>query len=353
MAKEQKNKSLDDALDQLTKLGITMCKVTDAEKIEPIEVIPTGSLALNLALGIGGYPRGRITELYGQEMSGKSTLTLIAAAMTQCMGGTAVLLDAEHAYDPRLAHNLGVNVEKLLVHQPEDGEQVFDTVRILAENNAVDLVIVDSTAALASRNELDGTMDDNKGGMASQARLMSDGLRRTVGILGKSKVALIFINQVREKPGVRYGDPTTTPGGKSLKFYSSVRLQVTRHAGKDDVFKDDANNLIGCRTSVVVKKNKLAMPYKFCDFDLYFGRGIDPISELVNLAVVSNVATRSGGTYKYEEHKFSGLKHFIDVVRAMPKEEIDKLREKVIDAYPKTGLVQLSESSEDDDSTGA
>jgi recombination protein RecA len=257
-----------------------------------VPVIPTGSLSLDLALGTGGYPRGRVIEIFGQESSGKTTLALLAVAQAQKQGGLAVFIDAEHALDVNYARKLGVNIEDLLLAQPDTGEQALDIAETLVRTNAVDVVVVDSVAALVPKAELEGEMGDSHVGL--QARLMSQALRKLSGVISKSQTCMIFINQVRMKIGVLYGNPEVTPGGNALKFYASVRLDVRRVS----TLKEGEDSGIRVRAKVV--KNKLAPPFKQAEFDLVYGQGINRIGEIIDLASEAGIIERSGSWYSFK-----------------------------------------------------
>jgi len=258
---------------------------------QAIPVIPTGSLSLDIALGIGGYPKGRVIEIYGQESSGKTTLALLAIAQAQRTGGIGVFIDAEHALDVNYARRLGVNVDDLLLAQPDTGEQALDIAETLVRTNAVDIVVVDSVAALVPKAELEGEMGDSHVGL--QARLMSQALRKLSGVISKSRTCMIFINQVRMKIGVLYGNPETTTGGNALKYYASIRLDVRR----GQTLKETEGGGIKVRVKVV--KNKLAPPFKEAEFDLLYGQGINRLGEVVDLAAACGVLERSGSWYSY------------------------------------------------------
>lgn len=262
--------------------------------IVKIESISTGSISLNSALGIGGIPKGRICEIYGPESSGKTTLTLHLIAESQKKGGVAAFIDAEHALDPQYAKRLGVDTLNLLVSQPDYGEQALEIVETLVRSNAVDIIVIDSVAALVPKNEIEGEMGDSHVGL--QARLMSQALRKLTSIVSKSHCAVIFINQIREKIGVMFGSPETTTGGRALKFYSSVRLDIRRIGALKE-----GENIVGNRTRVKVVKNKVAPPFKECEFDIMYNQGISYEGDLVDLGVKHNVVQKSGSWFSYKE----------------------------------------------------
>ncbi len=264
--------------------------------IDEISVIPTGALQLDLALGVGGIPRGRITEIYGPESSGKTTLALHVIAEAQRMGGTAAFIDAEHALDPVYAKKLGVNTDELLISQPDTGEQALEIAETLVRSNAVDVIVIDSVAALVPRAELDGDMGDSLPGL--QARLMSQALRKLTAAIARSGGSVIFINQIREKIGVMFGSPETTTGGRALKFYSSVRLDIRRQ----DTIKN-GTEAVGVRTKVKVVKNKLSPPFREAEFDVIYGEGISKEGSVLDLAAEHNVVEKSGTWYTYKSER--------------------------------------------------
>ena len=291
---EGKMKALNLAMEQITKQfgDGSIMKLGDAKKVD-VELLPSGSLSLDLALG-GGYPKGRIIEIYGPESSGKTTLTLHAIAEIQKQGGTAAFIDAEHALDPSYARKLGVDTENLLIAQPDNGEQALEIAETLVRSNAVDLIVVDSVAALTPQAESDGDMGDSHMGL--QARLMSQALRKLTGIINKSKATVIFINQIRMKIGVMFGNPETTTGGNALKFYASVRADIRRIAQIKS-----GDDIIGNRTKVKIVKNKIAAPFRVAEFDIMYNEGISKTGDIIDLAVEHEILGKSGAFYKYND----------------------------------------------------
>lgn len=293
----KKEQALQDAIKQIEKQfgkGSVM-KLGDRTAVD-VAVIPTGSLTLDMALGIGGYPKGRIIEIYGPESSGKTTLTLHAIAEVQKQGGTAAFIDAEHAIDPVYAKNLGVKIDELILSQPDSGEQGLEIAETLVRSGAIDLVVVDSVAALVPQVELDGEMSDQQMGL--QARLMSKALRKLSGVMNKTDCTIIFINQLREKIGIMFGNPETTTGGRALKFYASVRIEIR----KNDVIKN-GTEIVGNKATIKVVKNKVAPPFKSTQVDIIYGKGISRDGEVLDLAVEKDIIDKSGAWYAYKGEK--------------------------------------------------
>lgn len=293
-----KQKALDLALLQIERQfgkGSIM-KLGEGSAILNVEVIPTGALALDIALGIGGVPRGRVVEIFGPESSGKTTVALHMVAESQKLGGIAAFIDAEHALDPAYAKNMGVDIEDLLLSQPDTGEQALEIAEALVRSGAIDIIVVDSVAALVPRAEIEGEMGDSHVGL--QARLMSQALRKLTGAISKSRTTVIFINQIREKVGVMYGSPETTTGGRALKFYATVRLDVR----KQESIKQ-GTDIIGSRTRVKVVKNKMAPPFKYADFDIMYGLGISKEGSILDIAASLNIINKSGAWYSYNDER--------------------------------------------------
>ncbi|MBE5757343.1 MAG: recombinase RecA [Clostridiales bacterium] len=315
---ENKRKQLEQAISQLEKQfgkGTVMKLGDEAQK--SIDVIPTGCMTLDYALGIGGVPKGRIIEIYGPESSGKTTVTLHILAQAQKMGGTAAFIDAEHALDPQYASKLGVDIDNLYISQPDTGEQALEICEALVRSGAVDCIVIDSVAALTPRAEIDGEMGDSFVGI--QARLMSQALRKLTAIVNKTNACVIFINQLREKIGVMYGNPETTTGGKALKFYSSIRMDIR----KSDVIKD-GSEIIGNRTKVKIVKNKLAPPFKTAEFDIMYGTGINNEGCVIDMAIELDVIQKSGSWYSYNGEKIGQGK---DNVRIFLQENPETMEE--------------------------
>ena len=328
----EKEKALEQAIAQIEKQfgkGSIM-KLGDVSHQE-IDVIPTGCLTLDLALGIGGVPRGRIIEIYGPESSGKTTVSLHIIAEAQRLGGTAAFIDAEHALDPVSASRLGVDTTNLYVSQPDTGEQGLEICESLVRSGSVDIVVIDSVAALTPKAEIDGEMGDSHVGL--QARLMSQALRKLAGITSKTNTCVVFINQLREKVGVMFGNPETTPGGKALKFYSSIRLDVR----KGEVIKDGTEN-VGSRTKVKVVKNKLAPPFKTAEFDIVYGLGISKEGCIVDLAVDNDIIIKSGAWFSYNGEKIGQGKENAKNFLANNPQICDEIENKIKEKF-KTGSI--------------
>ncbi|MEP0985354.1 recombinase RecA [Ekhidna sp.] len=316
---QDKLKALQITIDKLEKTygKGTVMKLSD-EKVMDVPTISTGSLSLDIALGVGGIPRGRIIEVYGPESSGKTTLAMHCIAEAQKAGGMAAIIDAEHAFDKLYAEKLGIDTENLLISQPDNGEQALEIAEHLIRSGALDIIVIDSVAALVPRGELEGEMGDSKMGL--QARLMSQALRKLTGTISKTGCSCIFINQLREKIGVMFGNPETTTGGNALKFYASIRLDI-RRIGQ---IKESADNVMGNRTRVKVVKNKVAPPFKVVEFDIMYGRGISKSGEIVDIGVELDVVQKSGSWFSYDGNKLGQGR---DAVKALIEDNPELMEE--------------------------
>ena len=324
--KEAKLKALKLTLDKLDKTygKGTVMKMGD-QAIVDVEIIPSGSLGLDVALGVGGYPRGRVIEIYGPESSGKTTLTIHAIAEAQKKGGIAAFIDAEHAFDRYYAESLGVDVENLIISQPDNGEQALEIADNLIRSGAIDIIVIDSVAALTPKSEIEGEMGDSKMGL--HARLMSQALRKLTGSISKTNCTVIFINQLREKIGVMFGNPETTTGGNALKFYASVRLDIRRSTQ----IKDTNGNVLGNKTRVKVVKNKVAPPFKLVEFDIMYGKGISKVGEIIDLGVDFEIIKKAGSWFSYDETKLGQGRDAVKTLLLDNPELMEELEIKIKD----------------------
>jgi recombination protein RecA len=325
--KEAKLKALKLTLDKMDKTygKGTVMKMSDQAVVD-IEAISTGSLGLDLALGVGGYPRGRVVEIYGPESSGKTTLTLHAIAEAQKKGGIAAFIDAEHAFDRFYAENLGIDIENLIISQPDNGEQALEITDNLIRSGAIDIIVIDSVAALTPKSEIEGEMGDSKMGL--HARLMSQALRKLTSSISKTNCTVIFINQLREKIGVMFGNPETTTGGNALKFYCSVRLDIRRSTQ----IKDSNSNVLGNKTRVKVVKNKVAPPFKTAEFDIMYGQGISKIGEIIDIGVDYEIIKKSGSWFSYEDTKLGQGRDAVKILLKDNPDLMEELEEKIKNA---------------------
>jgi recombination protein RecA len=336
----EKQKALEMALTQIEKQfgkGSIM-KLGDAASV-PVSVIPSGCLELDIALGVGGVPRGRVIEIYGPESSGKTTMALHMVAEAQKLGGAAAFVDAEHALDPAYAKNLGVDTDNLYVSQPDTGEQALEIVEALVRSGAIDIIIIDSVAALVPKAEIDGEMGASHVGL--QARLMSQALRKLAGIVSKSNTVAVFINQLREKVGVMFGNPETTPGGRALKFYASVRLDVRRV----ETIKN-GDDMIGNRTRIKVAKNKVAPPFKTAEFDIYFGEGVSSESSVLSLATELGLIKKSGAWFYYGETRIAQGRDNARLFLKDNRDMFEELKKKILAGYHLENRVTASPNQE-------
>lgn len=341
---DNKKKALQLILDKMDKAygKGTVMRMGDSAVDDKIEVIPSGSLGLDLALGVGGYPRGRVIEIYGPESSGKTTLTLHAIAEAQKAGGIAAFIDAEHAFDRFYAAKLGVDVENLIISQPDNGEQALEIADNLIRSGAIDIIVIDSVAALTPKAEIEGEMGDSRMGL--QARLMSQALRKLTGTINKTKCTAIFINQLREKIGVMFGNPETTTGGNALKFYASVRLDIRRSTQIKN-----GDEVIGNHSKVKVVKNKVAPPFRQAEFDIMYGEGISKVGEVLDMGVEKGIVNKSGSWYSYNDSKLGqGRDAVKEVLRDNPElcEEIEAKIVALIKGEPVTGEVSVDDPAD-------
>lgn len=338
---EEKKKALESAIAHITKtygsgsimrLGESTCMSVD--------VIPTGSMSLDMALGVGGVPKGRIVELYGPESSGKTTVALHIIAEAQKQGGEAAFIDVEHALDPKYARALGVDIDNLLVSQPDSGEQALEIAEALVRSGAIDVIVIDSVAAMTTKAEIDGEMGDSHVGML--ARLMSQAMRKLTAVISKSNCVAVFINQIREKIGVLYGNPETTPGGRALKFYASVRMEVR----KGEPIKD-GSDIIGARTKVKVVKNKVAPPFKSCEFDIIYGKGISRSAEVLDMAIELDIINKSGSWFSYNGNKLGQGRENVKEILLGNAEMMKEVEEKITTRMKEMADAEKSKEKKD------
>lgn len=344
MERDDRKKALDAAIMQIEKAygkGSVM-KLGDSGNRMNIETIPSGSMSLDVALGLGGFPKGRIIEIYGPESSGKTTVALHAVAEVQKRGGIAGFIDAEHALDPVYAKNIGVDIDNLYISQPDNGEQALEITETMVRSGAIDIVIVDSVAALVPKAEIDGDMGDSHVGL--QARLMSQALRKLTAAISKSNCIVIFINQLREKVGIMFGNPETTTGGRALKFYSSIRLEVRRI----EALKQNGE-VVGNRTRVKVVKNKVAPPFREAEFDIIFGKGISSSGDLLDLAAKLNIIVKSGAWYAYNNAKIGQGRENAKIYLQENPAVYEEIEKKVRAAYHLDGSASVEVMEEDDE----
>ena len=325
--KDAKLKALKLTLDKLDKTygKGTVMKMSD-QAVQDVDAIPSGSLGLDLALGVGGYPRGRVIEIYGPESSGKTTLTLHAIAEAQKAGGIAAFIDAEHAFDRFYAEKLGVDIENLIISQPDHGEQALEIADNLIRSGAIDIIVVDSVAALTPKSEIEGEMGDSKMGL--HARLMSQALRKLTSSISKTNCTVIFINQLREKIGVMFGNPETTTGGNALKFYASVRLDIRRSTQ----IKNSNSDVMGNKTRVKVVKNKVAPPFKMAEFDIMYGEGVSKVGEIIDIGVDYEIVKKSGSWFSYEDTKLGQGRDAVKILLKDNPDLMEELEEKIKNA---------------------
>jgi len=325
--KDAKLKALQLTLDKLDKTygKGTVMKMSD-QAVQDVEAISSGSLGLDLALGVGGYPRGRVIEIYGPESSGKTTLTLHAIAEAQKAGGIAAFIDAEHAFDRTYAKNLNIDIDNLIISQPDHGEQALEIAENLIRSGAIDIIVIDSVAALTPKSEIEGEMGDSKMGL--HARLMSQALRKMTSTISKTNCTVIFINQLREKIGVMFGNPETTTGGNALKFYASVRLDIRRYTQ----IKNSNSDVMGNKTRVKVVKNKVAPPFKMTEFDIMYGTGISKIGEIIDIGVDYEIIKKAGSWFSYEDTKLGQGRDAVKTLLLDNPELMEELEVKIVEA---------------------